>query len=333
MPTAASTTYIFGAGASRHAGYPFANTMGKELLQWMKTPREQVYFDYPGNAEYLEQRFGDDIEALMKGIQRAIRNHEHDFTMMVNFYKPSLVQAIREWFGEIHQRDQGNAYEVFASRIIKPGDCVITFNYDVSLDSHLRKAGKWSVGDGYGFSLEGLPQDSQVKLLKLHGSINWLAVLFGGLTGGPFTFPSAGAFGTRPAISDGDLSALGYENVIDPMFPRMGAPAVPPMILPTNRKQFFFQTNLGREWGTFWTRLWSIARKAVRTSDHVVICGYGFFPIDRRGCNLLLKGELPGAVEVCSGSRTETIVAELRAHGRNANAAAHLYFEDWVNSR
>jgi len=299
----------------------------------MKTPREQVYFDYPGNAAYLEQRFGNDIEELMRGIQKVIRNRGRDFTMMANFYKPSLVEAIRELFKEIHQRDQGNAYATFASRIVNPGDCVISFNYDVSLDSHLRKADKWSVGDGYGFSLEGLPQDSPVKLLKLHGSINWLAVLFGGQTGGPFAFPSSGAFGTRPVIADGDLSALGYNNISDPLFPKTGAGAVPPMILPTSRKQFFFQTNVGKEWGAFWNRLWKVARQAVRTSDRVVICGYGLFPIDRRGCNLLLNGELPGAIEVCSGSRTDSIVAELRAHGRNANAAEHLYFEDWVNSQ
>jgi hypothetical protein len=306
--------------------------MGMELLEWMKMPRELVYFDYPGNAAYLEQRFGNDIEALMKGVQKVIRNHERDFTMMANFYKPSLVQAMREWFGEIYQRNEAHAYDVFASRIVKPGDCVITFNYDVSLDAHLRKAGKWSVGDGYGFSLEGLPQGSQVKLFKLHGSINWLAVLFGGLTGGPFSFPSSGAFGNRPVIADGDLNALGYENLSDPLFPRMGAGAVPPMILPASRKQFFFQTNLGREWESFWNGLWRAAKKAVRTSDRVVVCGYGLFPIDKRGCNMLLKGELPGAIEVCSGSRTETIVAELRAHGRNASAARHLKFEDWVNA-
>ena len=134
-------------------------------------------------------------------------------------------------------------------------------------------------------------------------------------------------------IADGDLSALGYDNISGPLFPKTGAGAVPPMILPTSRKQFFFQTNIGKEWGSFWNRLWSAARKAVRTSDRVVVCGYGLFPIDRRGRNLLLNGELPGAIEVCSGSRTDSIVAELRARGRNANAAEHLYFEDWVNSQ
>lgn len=327
MSESGTTTYIFGAGASFRAGYPFANSMGEELLQWMKKPRTQVYFDYPSNAEYLEQRFGNDIEALMKGIQKAVRRHEPDFAMMANFYKPSVEQAIREWFQEIHQRDQGHAYEAFASEIVRPGDCVVTFNYDIALDSQLRRAGKWAVGDGYGFSIEGLSRDSSMKLLKLHGSINWLAALFSPLAG------SGGVFGSRPVISDGDLLALGYENVIDPRYPRNGAAGIPPMILPTSRKQFFFDTNLGREWEPFWNRLWKAARKAVGTSDRVVIRGYGLYPVDRRGCNLLLKGKLPGEVEVCCGDDTDRIVEQLRANGRTASGAKQRFFEPWVFSK
>ena len=48
-----------------------------------------------------------------------------------------------------------------------PGDTVITFNYDVSLDSKLRQSGKWAIGDGYGFRVEGLPTGSTVRLLKM----------------------------------------------------------------------------------------------------------------------------------------------------------------------
>ena len=52
-------------------------------------------------------------------------------------------------------------------------------------------------------------------------------------------------------IAEGDLSALGYDSISDPLFPKTDAGAVPPMILPTSRKQFFFQTNVGKEWGAF----------------------------------------------------------------------------------
>ena len=323
------TTYIFGAGASFHAGYPFAKSMGRELLQWMKLHREHPYFDFRQSAEYLEARFGNDIEGLVAGVQRAVRKREVDGSVIANVHKPAIQEAIREWFCEIHQRDHARYYQGFAVKIVQPGDCVITFNYDVSLDFQLRRAGKWAVGDGYGFLADGLPKGSSVKILKLHGSVNWLAILFGGMSGS-FCIGSGGAFGSRPVFTDGDLSALGHDGATGPLFPRTGAAGIQPLILPTSRKQFFFETSLGREWGPFWNRLWRAARKAVRTSDRVVICGYGLYPVDRRGCNLLLEGELNGDVEVCCGGDTDRIVSELRLHGRRAAPAEYLCFEDWV---
>jgi hypothetical protein len=324
------TTYILGAGASVHAGYPLASEMGRGLLNWMKASKEQVYFDYPYNANYLESCFGDNIENIVNGIQRSLRRREADFTMMVNFYEPSLRQAIREWFTEIHQQHTAESYEKFATRIVRSGDCVITMNYDLSLDACLKATGKWTLGDGYGFQIESFPLDSPVRLLKLHGSVNWLAVLFAGMTGGPFELPSTGPLGRRPAIPDDGLWELGYEGNVDPLWPRTGAAAVPPMIMPTKLKRFYFGTNLGREWSAFWNRLWRAARDAVRTSDRVVVCGYGMFPVDRRACNLLMTGEVRGEIEVCSGSNTDRIVADLRARGRQAQPAKQRRFEDWV---
>lgn len=326
------TTYILGAGASFHAGYPFARSMGKELLDWMKAA-EHPYVDFGQSAAFLETEYGDDIESLMNGMQKAIRNRTTGYSLIANVYKPAFIEAMRQWFTQIHQRNQAHAYERFATAIVQPGDCVITFNYDVSLDAKLRQAGKWAIGNGYGFIVDGIAGNSPIKLLKLHGSINWLAVLFGGRTGGPsFRIGSAGAFGRRPAFSDADLVSLGYEDAIDPYFPRGGAAAVLPLILPTSRKQFFFETNLGREWESFWTRLWRTARNAIRTSERIVVCGYGLYPIDRRGCNLLLKGECAGKIEVCSGGDTARIVAALKSHGRNAYNAKETFFENWVTA-
>ena len=167
-----------------------------------------------------------------------------------------------------------------------------------------------------------------MRLLKLHGSINWFATLFGGRTG--FFVAPDGAFSDRQAFCDDDLTALGYSGVMDPLFPRAGSAVIPPLILPTNRKKFYFATNLGPEWVRFWDRLWRQARKAIRESERIVICGYGMQPIDKRGCNLLLRGRLDGNIEVCSGSQSARIVKELRTHGRNARAAKESYFENWV---
>jgi hypothetical protein len=266
----------------------------------------------------------------MNGMQKAIKLRRPGYSLIADVHKPTFIEALRQWFGEIHQHSQALAYERFANEIVQAGDCVISFNYDVSLDSKLRQAGKWAIGNGYGFTVEGIVGNSPVKLLKLHGSINWLAILFGGRRSSSFQVGFDGAFGRRPAFSDGDLAALGYENEIDTYFPRDGAAAVLPLILPTNRKQFFFDTNLGREWQSFWNRLWRTARSAVRSSERIVICGYGLYPIDRRGCNLLLKGECSAEIEVCSGEDTDRIVATLQSHGRKASRAKEIYFQQWV---
>ena len=96
--------------------------------------------------------------------------------------------AVREWFAEIQRSVPDSfAYQAFARNIVVPGDCMVTFNYDVSLERELKLAGKFEVGDGYGIPFKGLPGKSDTKVLKLHGSTNWLALLFGGMTSGLVT--------------------------------------------------------------------------------------------------------------------------------------------------
>ena len=306
--------------------------MGIGLLQWMRSFNSQPDSIYPETAAWLNNRFGENIEAIFNGLDGMIRRGGVDRAISANVHKPALVQAMREWFDHIHRSNSAHAYGEFASRIVQPGDRVVSFNYDVSLDAKLRESGKWDVGDGYGFAAEGFPRGSTVKLLKLHGSINWWAVLFGGRASGCFSLSSRGATGYRPVLTPSDLESLGYSGLIDPLYPSNTPATVPPMIFPTNRKQFFFATSLGREWKGFWDRLWRAAHRLVRSSDRVVICGYGMFPIDRRGCNLLLTGELPAEIEVCSASESERIVRQLRDHGRNARSARQGYFEDWVSA-
>lgn len=324
------TTYIFGAGASFHAGYPFVRTMGSQLLAWMRTPRPTSYFDYIGSADFLETRFGDDIENLFNCMQAEISRRQPGYSLLATVHRPCLIEAMRQWFADIHRQQTAAAYEGFAVHVVQPGDTIVTFNYDVSLDSKLRQSGKWAIGDGYGFRVEGLPMGSKVKLLKLHGSIHWLAPLFGGRPSG--TISPSGPFGSRPVFGTDDLTALGYSGFSDPCFKRPSAAALP-LILPINRKQFYFDTNLGRQWETFWSRMWRSAKRALQKSERIVICGYGMYPIDCRGRNLLLKGRLEGEIEVCCGSESTRIVQELRDEGLAAHEAEQTYFEQWVSAQ
>ena len=95
---------------------------------------------------------------------------------------------------------------------------------------------------------------------------------------------------------------------------------------------FYFDTNLGREWEPFWDSIWRKASEVLVRSDRIAICGYGMPEIDERGRELLLKGSLTAAIEVCCGSDTDRGVQQLRGHGRQANAASEVFFEHWVAS-
>src|SRR5258707_823208 len=310
------TTYVLGAGASRHAGYPLAASMGTQLFEWMRSHRSQA-FDYPAVVEFLQRTFGniENIEDLLTNIHKLIAEYKNGTpdqravrSVLANETRPAIIQAVREWFTEIRQ-NKTEAYECFANELIEAGDCIISFNYDVSLEHELRRAGKWRIGDGYGFTIPEFPSDSPVKLLKLHGSINWLALMFGGITGALQIQPG-NVFGLRPVLGSNELAFLGYPDLTDPSFRHPGA-AIPTMIMPTRSKEFFFDTNLGREWEGFWDRLWQQAADALKGSDVVVLCWYSLPPADQRARDLLLEREnvARGAeIVVSCGADTDTIV-------------------------
>ena len=75
-------------------------------------------------------------------------------------------------------------------RSMKPGDTIITFNYDTIIEESMPAANcLWTLRDGYGLDVTGLTHDwarkwlqnhdprrpdrTEVELLKLHGSLNW----------------------------------------------------------------------------------------------------------------------------------------------------------------
>src|SRR5271157_506982 len=168
------TTYIFGAGASLHAGYPLVSTMGALWLDFMlRIPIPQFQSD----AQFLIDTFGKapNAEDVITAIQSRIKelekigtpDSEAERTMLGNC-RGRLTSALREWFRDIHTK-AAPVYAEFATKIIQPGDVVITFNYDDSLERELRRVGKWDISRGYGFSLGADEIRSDVLVLKLHG--------------------------------------------------------------------------------------------------------------------------------------------------------------------
>jgi hypothetical protein len=337
------TVYVLGAGASYHAGYPLANSMGSQLSSWMKKQSNAVGFEsrYPATAEFLEEMFGpvDNIEDLFTKIQEVVTDWENGTpeqramrTAVAN-ERGVLVNAVRSWFGEIRQQGVAGAYQLFARRIVSPGDCIVTFNYDVALDRELKLAGKFEVGDGYGFHIETLPLTSATRILKLHGSTNWLALMFKGITSGPFQFEPGNVLGQRPVVGKDEFAFLGYSDVADHLFPRGGA-ALPVMIMPTRSKEFFFAGSTGVEYTEFWDSLWRQASEAMKRADRLAICGYSMPSADQRARELLLNVARKDAeVVVASGGDTPNIVKQYSESGYSkVRAADEVLFEKWVDT-
>ena len=333
-----STVYVFGAGASRDVGYPLASEMGDGLLDYMLESADPMARP---SAEYLIDHFGKspNIEDLITELQVRIDalkgsqiSEEKTERMRLGNRRGSLGNSIREWFRTIHL-NPAPTYAEFSNRIALPGDIVITFNYDDSLERELKRSGKWDISLGYGFPFGVAEDSSDVTVLKLHGSINWLVSLFGGATGGAFIVNPTSSMGDRPVIHQADLQFLGYDNFLGHTYQSGGA--FPCLIMPGRKKEFFYDTSLGHEYTEFWNNLWSQATETLRGCDRLIVCGYSLLPVDERACDLLLKQPRKGiSVEVIAGSQTDRIVNDFRTGGfSDVQGFKGGYFKDWVEAQ
>ena len=99
----------------------------------------------------------------------------------------SLSELKRAFLDRLHEARKGEIHgeelKQFATYCETNGWCCITFNYDDFLDEALAQTGSWNPYWGYGFfcpssldtmaSFDELETHSVLRLLKLHGSINW----------------------------------------------------------------------------------------------------------------------------------------------------------------
>jgi hypothetical protein len=130
------TTFVFGAGASKDAGYPLASSMGQELVEWMEASE-----DFRSTATWLKDRFDNptDIESVLTEMDDILAREERssDSTLIANVHKPAITQALRSWFLQIRERQEGS-YSSFSSQVVQQGDAVISFNCDDALERSSR---------------------------------------------------------------------------------------------------------------------------------------------------------------------------------------------------
>lgn len=328
-------TFVFGAGASVHAGYPLASALWPALQQWERgqtfDPLDYCYGAVNSMNEVLDPSLP--FELALTELDKRIQS-PRDITEKARLpvLRGQIQQLVCRFFDSIRPHD-ATLYEFFAREVLTPDDTVITFNYDLSLDRELQKSGKWSALDGYGFSLDrSLQKRSACKLLKLHGSTNWIAQIFDGLAWGFAMGPPNESLGCRPVIPTPDLEYLGA-NFVDTQFRGSGG-FLPSLIMPAAEKKFYMQTSFNpREWEGFWDSLWSQAEEGVAVADEVHIIGYSLPDYDERA-GKLLRGVRQGTeISICCRSDTERLVETFQEAGfANTHSGDDGSFEGWLNA-
>ncbi|HEV1994601.1 MAG TPA: hypothetical protein VGR03_09740 [Candidatus Acidoferrum sp.] len=333
-------TYVLGAGASRHAGYPLANELGNRLHDWVR----QNWADeiiWKGYIEALHKHYGGlaDLELVLTELyERPAGSRATALsTTWCGNTLGGLRVAIPEFFNSLRDRPLigPDLYRSLARHKARNGEAILTFNYDLAVESAFRKEALWEIGDGYGFSLGvGITPTSKVKVLKLHGSTNWLGILFDGNMG--FSQYSR-VYGPRPTLlRESDFRYLGYSNVVrDPHCKGVSLTGGDPaLVLPTLHKNFFHQTSSGREWEPFWNHIWGQAANVLHSSEKIVIIGYSIPAADERARELLLGHSNSNAeISVFSGSRTDAICEAFRKSGfRIVKSSGKGRFEDFLSN-
>ena len=137
----------------RHAGYPLAAQMGKCLAAWINTlpPEHQ----YRSCLEQIAELYGglENFESILADLMTAAPGSRAASLGVTRPYLLSdLKEALRDHFDSIRSAP-APLYDRLA-RVLRQGDLVITFNYDLGVERALRAAGLWDIRTGYGFSIE-----------------------------------------------------------------------------------------------------------------------------------------------------------------------------------
>ncbi len=95
---------------------------------------------------------------LMGMIADAFQWHEYQLQTRLREPGDPVAAVLDAWASRVHE-----------------GDIILTFNWDLLHEAAFWRREKWHYADGYGFACADAPSGchSRIKMLKLHGSVNW----------------------------------------------------------------------------------------------------------------------------------------------------------------
>lgn len=278
---------------------------------------------------------GVDIEAIHSEIAEKLATvARDDETFDRILYAKPYIQLMFLFASTLNEIANGPVSRSHADlvRFLRPGDVIVTFNWDTLMERALLDLGGWHVDDGYGVRPHSVFRDgwmspsppdpaSAVKIIKLHGSVNWLTgypiyegqelVLTHALPAGSlFVFEKAtkpyDTFAGRymsgyvpltcgyypPNLTDvpGRAAPEGHAIVqVRPRFPFMpegkagdsGLTSMPLIVPPVREKSYEF-------FGTLFEELWLQAQQALQSCEEIIVVGYSFPRTDLRSHGLFV---------------------------------------------
>lgn len=360
--------YVLGAGVSKSVGYPLGSELFDAIEEYVRGCGKcfdrfdhqqgwaelKVWLETNPNPMIVEAYRDKDIERLFTLLDLAVlsdrsgavaRDQQH--------YRGVLMWALEEYFAWRHSEDNGaskgkgwDALKAFAEKV-NPGDVVITFNYDSTVERALLGRGKWSPRDGYGFELvfQRSPDDttlvdlpkSPVVVLHLHGATGWYRRP---LFAPDYSLP-AGHGGALPWEAFGPAQTS--TNIsIDPSFLRdMGVAFVdaclPSRLVGSDERHVVLHPSFLKDYEhdesntNAFTDLWRKAADALRTAERTYVVGYSLPKADSAALTLLLTNCREGSVRVVNPSGgTKVRLADLFRSPGGLDAA--LTFQQWAEA-
>ncbi len=218
LAKSSKTFWLFGAGASHHYslnafGVPVPLASGF-FRAYHQLPISQGFDSYVGPLNNFLQEyrgvtpetvgeFDENIEAFMTSVESELeliretaRDHHlsgdefaHAISYAMVFTNMNFIFA-----NVLNEAQNGPSMSLYRAilELCGPNDLFVTFNWDTLLDRALLDTGGWNPNTGYGLTFRAVLDGSwknafegdakfptNWKLLKLHGSTNWLVPYMG----------------------------------------------------------------------------------------------------------------------------------------------------------
>jgi hypothetical protein len=302
----ANTAYIFGAGASYAC-----SSKTPLIMNFFSRAKDVGYLCDEMRADVTAKLVNDialDEAALLKGTpdletvfslvamngeMRSLLNQEvvegaAEFdAAFLQHRLESFIYELLMTVTEPELKGKGDLYDKLLKKVDQD-DCFMTFNYDLQLDRAFERTLQWSPETGYGFKFRKIlrtdeswhvPSDKEVepKLLKLHGSLNWLY--------------SNGYIHRPPSTLDFDKKYVGEHYLAEPLYRFPGGTAFGMQSsVPDNGIEIILQLNIvpptlrkqlsgGSETGPL-RDAWTHAYQALSRAERIVAIGYSLPPTD-----------------------------------------------------